>query len=216
LRHFGDCSLPRGAAYDVERTLIFLACLGENRVEADSIDGNTSFWGADVPGGPVALAIASKKRLLYVLAAFDRSVSAFSIATDAKDPHSRHQPVVRKIALSHAEGRGLSPDAALGRKLFHAANDERVSSDGRACASCHPDGRDDGLVWPTPHGPRQTIFLAGRLDRGAPFGWEATHSSIEKHLRLTVKNLGGQGFGWDAYGKPRDDPAAAAHAARAR
>ena len=32
---------------------------------------------------------------------------------------------------------------------------ERLSGDGRACASCHPDGRDDGLVWSTPNGPRQ-------------------------------------------------------------
>ena len=34
---------------------------------------------------------------------------------------------------------------ALGRVLFHMVGDERISRDGRACASCHPDGRDDAL-----------------------------------------------------------------------
>jgi hypothetical protein len=50
------------------------------------------------------------------------------------------------------------------RALFHETDDFRLSADGRACASCHPDGREDGLTWATPDGPRQTIMLAGRID----------------------------------------------------
>ena len=44
--------------------------------------------------------------------------------------------------------------------------DRRISADGRVCASCHPDGREDGVAWVTPEGPRQTPMLAGRLGKG--------------------------------------------------
>jgi cytochrome c peroxidase len=88
----------------------------------------------------------------------------------------------------------LSMDAREGRKLFHKAAEARISGDGRACASCHPDGRDDALVWSTPEGPRQTIALAGRLDRKAPFGWRGQHTSIEQHMEQTIKNLKGSGL----------------------
>ena len=83
---------------------------------------------------------------------------------------------------------------AQGRALFHTAGDAKIAHDGRACASCHPDGRDDGLVWPTPEGPRQTILLAGRVGRGAPFGWRGQHATLKEHMRQTMKNLHGAGL----------------------
>jgi cytochrome c peroxidase len=95
--------------------------------------------------------------------------------------------------------------AERGRRIFHAGGDPRVSKDGRACASCHPDGRDDGLVWSTPNGPRQTISLAARVRHEAPFGWMAKHASLPEHMRTTMKNLKGKGL------EPRDEDALASY-----
>lgn len=54
-----------------------------------------------------------------------------------------------------------------GRRLFHTQ-----TSVGIACASCHPEGRDDGQVWQfDSEGLRRTQSVAGHiLDRG-PYHW---------------------------------------------
>ena len=57
--------------------------------------------------------------------------------------------------------------------------DERISHDGRACASCHPDGRDDSITWATPNGPRRSIMLSGRIADTAPFSWSGTEQTLK-------------------------------------
>ena len=88
----------------------------------------------------------------------------------------------------------MGDPVARGRELFHTTGDTRISSDGRACASCHPDGRDDGLTWATPDGPRQTPTLAGRLAGTAPYGWNGARSTVKQHVTNTLKRLGGTGL----------------------
>jgi len=87
----------------------------------------------------------------------------------------------------------LPADVSAGRRLFHDERDRRISRDGRACAGCHPDGRDDGLVWKLDAGPRQTPMLVGRMDRG-PFNWLATHRKLESNMAETMSRLGGAGL----------------------
>ncbi|MRG93105.1 hypothetical protein [Polyangium spumosum] len=97
----------------------------------------------------------------------------------------------------------LRADLARGYRLFHAENDRRVSRDGRACASCHPEGREDGLVWRLGEGPRQTMALAGRVERG-PYGWHGVHARLEDNIAETLTRLGGSGL-------PAEDLAALAN-----
>ncbi len=84
-------------------------------------------------------------------------------------------------------------DIARGRELFHAETDRRISRDGRACASCHPEGRDDGVVWRLGDGPRQTLTLAGHVEQG-PYGWHGVHKTLEDNIRETIVRLGGSGL----------------------
>src|SRR6185295_4972583 len=79
----------------------------------------------------------------------------------------------------------LSPELSAGRRLFYTELDRRISRDGRACGACHPEGRDDGLVWKLGAGPRQTPTLLGRLGTG-PFGWEAKHHELLNNMRETM------------------------------
>jgi len=88
----------------------------------------------------------------------------------------------------------LPPDVAAGRRLFYTERDRRISRDGRACGACHPEGREDGLVWKLGAGPRQTPMLVGRLARG-PYGWQAKHERLEDNMRETMSRLGGGGLG---------------------
>jgi hypothetical protein len=71
---------------------------------------------------------------------------------------------------------GLGYDA--GRNLFHKAT---VSS--LACASCHPEGREDGLVWSFKDvGPRRTLSLGGGITRRAPYHWSGDLPTLDALL----------------------------------
>jgi DNA-binding beta-propeller fold protein YncE/mono/diheme cytochrome c family protein len=188
------CLLPRAAAYDAEGQWLAVACEGQDQVwrmdaRPTGNAGRQAVW--QVGGEPTGLALDGATRSLFVWS--QRSHTVTSMDMDAWHP-SATQPeeTERVVALGP---RVEVPDAvAVGRGLFHLTGDTRISSDGRACASCHPDGRDDGLVWATPDGPRQTPTLAGRLAGTAPYGWNGARSTVKMHVTSTVKRLGGTGL----------------------
>jgi hypothetical protein len=62
---------------------------------------------------------------------------------------------------------GGEPASDLGRTMFHRATPVQM-----ACASCHPEGRDDGQVWTFDGlGLRRTQNIAGGVLARAPFHW---------------------------------------------
>ena len=73
------------------------------------------------------------------------------------------------------------PDAPsvrdTGHAIFHAGTPA-----GMACASCHPEGGDDGRVWTfVGLGPRRTPPLRGATSDTAPFHWDGDMSNLS-HL----------------------------------
>lgn len=65
-----------------------------------------------------------------------------------------------------------------GLDMFHNLGGQETLS-GLACASCHPEGRDDGHVWNFgDDGIRRTQSLAGTLAGTAPFHWEGDLASM--------------------------------------
>ncbi len=103
------------------------------------------------------------------------------------------------LTLTIAEGVALppgrfDPELALGRKLFHAVANERISSNSLGCVSCHPDGREDGLVWRLQGTRRQTPLLAGRLADTAPYNWKGTGKTLERNIAHTTQRLQGVGL----------------------
>ena len=140
-----------------------------------------------VPAGPSGVALDAENKRLVSFSQIDGSLSIVGLDDFGKKDA---QPVTIKLMRSN----GLTEQAQAGRKLFFSGGDQRISKDGRACSSCHPDGRDDGLVWSTPDGPRQTIMLAGRVNRKGPFGWLGKHETLQVHMQTTMKNLKGTGL----------------------
>jgi DNA-binding beta-propeller fold protein YncE len=98
------------------------------------------------------------------------------------------------VTIAMPGGPPVSAAFAEGRHLFPESGDPRIAQNGRACASCHVEGRDDGIVWPTPRGKRQTPMLAGRLEGTAPYGWSGEHPTLAAHIASTLKNLEGTGL----------------------
>jgi YVTN family beta-propeller protein len=73
------------------------------------------------------------------------------------------------------------------------------------CASCHPDGRADGVTWMFPDGPRQTISLDGTFDHRFQNGrvsldhirilnWSAVRDEVQDFELNTRGVFGGQGL----------------------
>ncbi|MDB5218390.1 MAG: Surface antigen protein, partial [Myxococcaceae bacterium] len=155
----GKCALPRAAT--VGKAGLFVTCLGDDVValfDADAVNPHEVALGRwSVPSGPVGIALDEAHGRAVVWSQFAHSITTLAIGDGSDTP--------RPFALSSTTiPRTTRASAKLerGRALFHATGDNRVSADGRACASCHPDGRDDTLVWSSPNGPRQTPMLAGR------------------------------------------------------
>lgn len=187
---FGKCALPRAAT--VGKAGLFVTCLGDDvvvLVDADAVNPHEVALGRwAVPSGPVGIALDEANGRAIVWSQFAHAITTVAIGDGTETP--------RPFALSSVTlPRETRASAKLerGRQLFHATGDNRVSSDGRACASCHPEGRDDTLVWSSPNGPRQTPILAGRLSGAAPYGWNGDAVDVSTHLVQTFKRLGGKG-----------------------
>jgi hypothetical protein len=63
-----------------------------------------------------------------------------------------------------------------------------------ACATCHPDGRADGLSWRIDKHELQTPVLAGRVLGTHPYKWDGGDPDIKASLTSTMRRLGGTGL----------------------
>lgn len=78
--------------------------------------------------------------------------------------------------------------ASTAHQLFH-----RATAAGIACASCHPEGQDDGHTWSLPEGLRRTNSLRGGLKTSAPFHWQGDRRDIDAVLDdVMVRRMGGE------------------------
>lgn len=93
---------------------------------------------------------------------------------------SYQEPVVIQL--------GGASVADTGFDLFH-----RNAEAGLSCASCHPDGSDDGHVWRFQgQGPRRTQPLDVGLDGTAPFHWDGSlHEMGDLMGEVFVGRMGG-------------------------
>ncbi len=192
-----ECLLPRAAAIDTTTRSLLVTCFGIDAVVAYDAESPAPFraekrrW--TVGSGPSGVAIDEEKHRGVVWSQFDRTVTTFPIGGREMVDERTAPTTVARTALPPLKDK-LPAEYALGRVLFHAAGDLRLSGDGRACASCHPDGRDDGITWATPEGPRRSIMLAGKVTATPPYSWNGTEHTIANHLSSTFDRLSGNGL----------------------
>ncbi len=174
-------------------------------------------------GAPSGIALAQDEATAYVFCRATGTLAA--VALRDGEPHGRDD----RVALMPLAEDPLDARAALGRRLFYDAVDNRMSF-GFGCAGCHPEGRDDGHVWQElPTGvmrafpetqpwtttrvrgePRQTPMLAGRVDHQGPFGWRGQSASLEERIARGFAMHHWYPFGWvDRQGRERAEALAA-------
>ena len=91
----------------------------------------------------------------------------------------------------------LSSDVLEGRRMFFSSSLPTMSSAGAgvSCATCHFEGRNDGLTWTFDSGVRQTPSLAGPVSKTAPITWTNNVGSVSHEVFLTSQGrMGGQGI----------------------
>ncbi|MFO0612011.1 MAG: c-type cytochrome [Polyangiaceae bacterium] len=191
----GECILPRAATVDGSTQSLLVACFGIDAIvaydAASASPGTVEKARWDVGSGPTGIAVDPDGHRAIVWSQFERTVDVIDLSSvTASD---REVPRPERIALNQLE-HPLTLQVMLGRQIFNTVGDSRISKDGRACASCHPDGRDDSITWSTPDGPRRTVMLAGRLQGTEPFAWAGSSKDLREHLHHTFDRLSGQGL----------------------
>ena len=194
-----QCLLPRAAAVDPVSGSLLVTCFGiDSLIAYDAASASPARaerkrW--IVGAGPTGVAVDVKGRRAVVFAQFDRTLNVLPLEVEAKPGEPSRPPLNPRITLAPLPAHEAPSSAfALGRVLFHASGDARISKDGRACASCHPDGRDDAITWATPQGPRRSILLAGRMQNSAPYSWSGIEDDLHTHLHTTFERLDGSGL----------------------
>ena len=183
----GECLLPRAAAFRSKNEKLYVTCLGIDtmlELDARAVDPMRAITRRfQLPKGPTGVALAEKEGMAVVWAQFDDALALVPLdggATTTID-------LYRGPAM-------LDDSLRAGREVFYRTEDARITSDGAACSSCHPDGLDDGVTWSTPDGMRQTLMLAGRLHGTEPYGWTRKQGTLEEYIADTSRRLGGSGM----------------------
>jgi len=108
---------------------------------------NAQFAFVKISGQPIAVAFSPAGK--YIVQSREPATLEFEDGSS-----------VRLSDESHAD---------TGHLMFHMN-----SGVGIACASCHPEGGDDGHVWRFPEGLRRTMPLEGGVLERAPFHWDGS------------------------------------------
>ncbi len=94
----------------------------------------------------------------------------------------------------------LPANIAEGRRLFYSADNPKMAAHGAgvSCATCHFDGRNDGLTWSF-EGPgtieRQTPSLAGAVSLTTPLTWTDSVATVVEEVMVTSQGrMGGSGL----------------------
>ena len=186
---------PRALAYDGTRDTLYLAgygndvmlAIGEVSRNAVHLAWHTGLVtdgqacgadGIDVLGDDLWVHCELSRRLVHV---------DLASASATKPPSPQ--------AMAQLAASPRSPAAQRGAELFRRGDDFRLSGSGvMACASCHPEGRSDGLSWRIEGHSLQTPMLAGRLAGAHPFKWDGKDADLRTSLTNTIGRLGGSGL----------------------
>ncbi len=187
----GSIRIPSALAIDPRTGGAVVAAMGTQRIAHLDASGRLAEAPAETLRAPCGVAVLNDGREVVF--------SQIAHAVEVRDHGAR-------IAVDIGRD-SLSPEIAYGRALFYNAREPRISSGGLSCGGCHPEGRDDGLVWFLSHGPRQTPTLAGRLEH--PFNWNGGADTLSRNIVQTIRRLGGTGL------KPDEVNAIASYLSRA-
>ncbi len=156
----------------------------------------------EVGKNPRGVVVNNADTRAYVLNYISKDVSVVDLT---------QTPEATIATIQSADLPAPGSDAAkflLGNYLFNTSRGkfdegaaERMSSEGwQSCASCHPDGLSDGVIWQFASGPRKTIPLNGTFSAANPdenqrvLNYSAIFDELED-FELNIRGVsGGKGL----------------------
>lgn len=197
---------PRALAYDAARDALYIAGMGDGHlVVIERATHSDAHWGdtialadrADPACGVDGLALGADGDVL-AWCSFTRSIARVHLEPAAdKNAIPRYQTTLaRGPELAPTR---LSQTAHAGLVRFHTDSPEVARLGRAACASCHVEGRSDGLSWQIEDHTLRTPVLAGRMVGTAPYKWTGRDADLDHSIMSTIDRLGGY------HGTHRDD-----------
>jgi MYXO-CTERM domain-containing protein len=162
-------------------------------VEPGAGDTATFETRIDLGHKPDGIAITADGTRAYVRNELSRDIMVIDLSTPAD------AAVIATIVVT---GEPLSAEILLGKQLFHRSRaPEHADQNYIACASCHPDGGNDGRTWDftqAGEGLRNTADLRGHAGTGdGPVHWSANFDEIQDFENDIVNGFGGTGLAHD-------------------
>jgi DNA-binding beta-propeller fold protein YncE len=215
---FNDRAPARAAAWSPAGDYLFVAQMEGNRVAIVDAHNRSVRGEIETDRAPHGLYVDEKRQRLYVNNFLGRSVAAYDIAQvlSADSFAARPLGTVATVAVEP-----LPEPVLRGKRVFYNAADPRMSRNNyMACASCHADGGDDGMVWDFTQrgeGLRRTINLLGRQGLGhGRAHWSANFDEPQDFENDIRGAFGGAGFLGDEDFEAARDPLGAPKAGRSR
>jgi len=196
---------PGAVTFSPDGERAFVAHLGADVVSVLSIpkllEAAKSLPAATDASPPRRLDPRATRKYVTARIAVGAGPSAVSLSPDGKRlaVANRWEPTVTVIDTKSLEiietrvlGTVIDTAASRGERLFHSG---RLSLGGQfSCASCHPNGDQDGLNWDLP-GDSDATFLNTKsllwLNDTAPYGWRGTSPALEERIKGTLTHLFG-------------------------
>jgi mono/diheme cytochrome c family protein len=101
------------------------------------------------------------------------------------------EPATLQVLTQRQDAITLSDESRFdaGQRIFHTATANQI-----ACASCHPEGGEDGRVWLFQNfGSRRTQSLRGGITDTAPFHWSGDENNLTSLMTDVFQGrMGGQ------------------------
>ena len=172
---------PTAMVEDLAHGRVFIAGYGSGRVGILSPSGPGLSYSANfkTAPGPRGLAIDGAGQFLYVYSRVENAVYRYTISTNgfaitpSDNGHNATVPLFDPTYDIVKEGREVFNDA------------ENSGNNSTSCASCHIDGRKDGLGWDLSavHGTAEELSLGAVLD----------DFSVDSSANYTLENSSGAG-----------------------
>jgi DNA-binding beta-propeller fold protein YncE len=191
---FDNRDFASDVAFSPRGDWVYVAMLGMEAVDvldAYTLEAAGSFL--NLGHGVDGVLVSPDGRELWVVASYSRELVIFDLTGPAVGTEGA------RLDLRPGGVEVLDSEVLIGKQLFHAAADPRISRDGYlSCGSCHLEGDGDGQTWDFTdrgEGLRNTIDLRGRGGTlQGPIHWSANFDEVQDFENDIRGGMGGTGL----------------------